>query len=166
MTCQRCKHLTERLQSAHDSTQAFFAQLNPADWDQQIYTDGAAWSVRQVVAHFVMAEDGMARLVAGVVAGGEGVPEDFDLDSYNEYLAQKLAADSPEVLLQKFTAARQQTIEMVNRFDDADLDKLGRHPWLGMAAIEEIIKLMYRHNKIHQREIRAALADLQGFQKP
>ncbi len=37
--------------------------------------------------------------------------------------------------------------------------KVGRGPGSGMgiAAVEEIIKLMYRHNKIHQREIRAAI---------
>jgi len=46
---------------------------------------------------------------------------------------------------------------MVSQFDDPDLEKSGRHPWLGMAQVEEIIKLMYRHNQIHQREIREAL---------
>lgn len=154
---ERCAHLVRRLEGARSSTQTFFENLQPADWEKQIYTEGAAWSIRQVVAHFVMAEDGMARLVAGIVDGGDGVPEDFDLDSYNEYKAKQLENDSPETLLEKFAAARQKTIDLVAGFTDADLGKQGRHPWLGMAAIEEIIKLMYRHNKIHQREIRAAL---------
>ena len=154
---ERCDHLVRRLEDACQSTLEFFKNLKPADWEKQVYTEGAAWSIRQVLAHFVMAEDGMARLVAGVFAGGEGVSEDFDLNSYNEYKAKQIEDDSPETLLKKFSAARQITIDMVAGCNDADLDKEGRHPWLGIAAVEEIIKLMYRHNKIHQREIRAAI---------
>jgi hypothetical protein len=154
---KRSLHLASRLENTSASTQAFFKQLQPEDWYKQVYTDGAAWSVHQVVAHFVMAEDGMARLVAGIVEGGEGTPDDFDLDAYNEYKAQQLADASPETLLEKFSSARQQTIDMITGFTDADLAKKGRHPWLGMAAVEDIIKLIYRHNIIHQREIRAVL---------
>ncbi|MBT3388809.1 MAG: DinB family protein [Chloroflexi bacterium] len=154
---ERCAYLVRRLEDARISTQTFFENLQPADWEKQVYTEGAAWSIRQVVAHFVMAEDGMARLVAGVVEGGDGVPEDFDLDSYNEYKAKQLENNSPEILLEKFAAARQNTIDLVAGFTDGDLVKQGRHPWLGMTAIEAIIKLMYRHNKIHQREIRVVL---------
>jgi hypothetical protein len=30
----------------------------------------------------------------------------------------------------------------------------GRHPFLGRAPLSEIIKIIYRHNQIHLREIR------------
>jgi hypothetical protein len=37
---------------------------------------------------------------------------------------------------------------------DPDLAKLGRHPFLGITSLEDIIKMVYRHNQIHMREIR------------
>ena len=153
----RIKHLCKRLSRSADKSKAYFATLSPGQWDQQIYTEGASWTIKQIMAHFVMAEGGMARLVARIVETGQGVPEDFDLDSYNEYQAGKLENSTPAELLDKFLSAREETIGMVSQFNDEDLEKTGRHPWLGKARVEEIIKLMYRHNQIHQREIREAL---------
>ena len=123
----------------------------------EIYTEGASWTIKQILAHNVMAEDSMLRLVMGIVDGGEGVRKDFDLDAYNEYKVGQTEGLSPEELLHEFTKARQETIRAVSQFADLDLDKQGRHPWLGITHIEEVIKLMYRHNQIHIREIRSAL---------
>ncbi|MBM3145172.1 MAG: DinB family protein [Chloroflexi bacterium] len=153
----RIEHLCHRLRSSAEKSRAFFDELNPSQWTQQIYSEGAAWTAEQILAHFVMAEEGMIRLVAQIVETGVGVPGDFDLDSYNEYQAGKLEGASPSELMARFLAAREKTIQIVTRFEHADLEKSGRHPWLGEAKVEEIIKLMYRHNQIHQREIRAAL---------
>jgi len=154
---ERSEHLCKRLRSSAEKPQVFFRELKPEQWSEQIYTEGASWTVSQIMAHFVMAEDDMMRLIARIVETGEGVPEDFDLDSYNEYKASKLEGGSPDDLLAQFIDAREKTIKMVSNFDNSDLEKTGRHPWLGMAKVEDIIKLMYRHNQIHQREIRAAL---------
>ncbi len=153
----KSEHLCKRLRSSAEKTQAFFQELTPEQWDEQIYTEGASWTISQIMAHFVMAEDGMMRLVARIVETGEGVPEDFDLDSYNEYKASKLDQTSSDELIEKFLEARQKTIQMVSQFNDEDLEKIGRHPFLGIARVEDILKLMYRHNQIHQREIRETL---------
>ena len=153
----RIEHLCKRLRSSAEKSQAFFQELIPQDWDEQIYTEGASWTIKQIMAHFVMAEGGMARLVARIVETGQGVPEDFDLDSYNEYQAGKLENSTPAELLDEFLSTREETIRMVSQFSADDLEKTGRHPWLGIARVEDIIKLMYRHNQIHQREIREAL---------
>ncbi len=153
----RSAHLCKRLRSSLEKSLAFFKALRPEEWAEQIYSEGASWTIKQILAHFVMAEDGMVRLMANIVETGKGVPEDFDLDSYNEYRVNKVGDASSEELLDQFVEAREKTIQMVASFGDEDLEKTGRHPWLGMASVEEIIKLMYRHNQVHQREIRAAL---------
>jgi hypothetical protein len=36
----------------------------------------------------------------------------------------------------------------------ADLERIGRHPFLGVAPLVEMIKLVYRHNGIHIRDAR------------
>lgn len=159
---KRSEHLSKRLRSSATRSKDFFDALNPHQWDVEIYTEGASWTISQIMAHFVMAESSMLRLVERIVETGEGSPENFDLDSYNEYNAGKLEGVSPVEMMDKFLAAREDTIQKVSQFSDEDLEKTGRHPWLGMARIEDIVKLMYRHNQIHQREIRETLEHLNG----
>lgn len=154
---ERSEFLSRRLESSRLKTMAFFQQISDAQWQTKIYTEGASWTLQQILAHNVMAEDSMLRLMQNIIAGGEGVREDFDLDAYNEYKVGKMDGMSPEELLLEFDKARQETIKAVSQFGEADLDKTGCHPWLGVACIEEIIKLMFRHNQIHIREIRSVL---------
>ena len=40
---------------------------------------------------------------------------------------------------------------------DADLQKAGRHAFLGITTLAEMIKMVYRHNQIHYRDLRVAL---------
>jgi hypothetical protein len=42
---------------------------------------------------------------------------------------------------------------------DEDLGREGRHPWLGWDKIGKFLKLVYRHNMIHQRDMRRALEE-------
>ena len=52
---------------------------------------------------------------------------------------------------------KNKTIQLLLELNDSDLAIEGRHPWLGVSPIEEMIKLLYRHNLIHQRDIRKVL---------
>lgn len=150
-------HLVERLHTEGEKTVAFFRALEPIDWGKQVYSEGAQWTVQQVLAHLVSAEASVTRLIQHIVDGGPGVPEDFDLNAYNERKVAELEGLGPADLLERFTALREQTAEMVTRLSQADLERIGRHPFLGMARVADIVKLMYRHNQIHQRELRKAL---------
>lgn len=151
------ERLVARLQSEGEKTLEFFRRLPPQHWEAPVYSDGGCWSVRQILAHFVAAERGIAALIQNVLDGGEGVPEDFDLNAYNERKVSQLEAETIPSLLEQFAAYRQASIQLVARMEAQDLLRQGRHPWLGVAALEEIIQLLYRHNQIHQREIRKAL---------
>jgi hypothetical protein len=153
----KCQHLSRRLQSSLEKTRVFFEKIVTDQWETEIYSEGASWTLKQILVHNVIAEDSMLRLVKGILDGGEGVREDFDLDAYNEYKVDQSEKLTPQELLAEFEHARRETIRVVNGLSDADLETSGRHPWLGVAKIEEIIKLMFRHNQIHIREIRSAL---------
>ncbi len=150
--------LAERLQNEEVKTLEFFRNLNPMNWEQPIYSEGSQWTVRQILAHFVSAEKGIDRLIADVLDGGTGAPEDFDIDVYNERSVANFQDVTLEVLLEQFTQVRRQTIDLVARLDQPDLERIGRHPFLGLSPLVDIIKLIYRHNQIHQREIRKALS--------
>ncbi len=148
--------LVERLRSEGERVKEFF-NLPPDQWNQTIYTDGAAWNVRQVLAHFVASETGMAHLITNILAGGPGSPEDLNIDQYNERSVSKLASLSPADLLDQFGRRRLKTIELVSKMEEADLEKTGRHPFLGITSLREIVKLIYRHQQIHIREMRRIL---------
>jgi hypothetical protein len=150
-------HLSERMLHEGQRSLEFFRLLKPEQWGTLIYTEGTTWEVRDLLAHFVSAEAGVTRLVENILAGGQGAAEDFDLNAYNERKVAGLKQASPDDLLLEFARLREKSAVLVKELDQNDLEKVGRHPWLGITTIGEIIKMMYRHNQIHQRDIRRAL---------
>lgn len=149
--------LAERMRSEGEKTLQFFNNLNVQQWQQTIYAEGALWSVKDLLAHFVATESGMRRLLEDVLSGGAGSPDDFDLNAYNARKVASLKDATPDELLTQFSRLRAASVSLVAGMSADDLNRQGRHPWLGMAPLEDIIKLMYRHNQIHQRDIRRAL---------
>ncbi len=153
------EQLAARMLEEGHKTVAFFQALTPRQMEQTLYTDGARWTVRQALAHFVAAELSMTRLVESILAGGEGTPADFDLNGYNERKVAALQDAPADALLEQFTAARRASAALAARLSAVDLQRIGRHPFLGVAPLGDILQLMYRHNQIHQRDIRKTLAD-------
>jgi len=150
------KRFAERLDLEGQKTLAFFRSLTPHQLDQAVYTDGSCWSGRQILAHFVSTEKAFADLIMDVLQGGPGAPEDFDIDIFNQRQVLSLDLDPP-TLLDRFEFLRGKNAGLVRQMQPADLSRTGRHPFLGEASLEEIIKLLYRHNQIHQRDIRRKL---------
>lgn len=149
--------LAERLRAEGEKSVQFFQSLSKEALEKIIYTDGAAWNARHVLIHFVTAEISLCKLIENIIAGGSGSPEDFDIDGYNRRKVESYAKTSLEDLIADFRVYRERTASLVSQLAEADLARQGRHPFLGMAALSEIIKIIYRHNQIHQREIRQAI---------
>jgi uncharacterized damage-inducible protein DinB len=153
----QCQKIAQRLSDAAQRTQEFFQSIEDDQWYQQVYSEGASWTVRHILAHFVVTEASIARLVKYILEGLPGVPENFDIDKFNEREVKCFSKLPTEMVLQRFLERRAETIEMVSQMEDTDLEKQGRHPWFGIAPVGDMIKLMYRHNQIHQRDIRKVL---------
>ena len=153
----KSEKLVEKLISSGRRTRDFFEAIEGDDWYQQVYTEGANWSVHHILAHFVASEASIVRLIKFILQGNPGVPEGFDIDAYNEKEVNCFAKLPNDMVLQRFMERRGETIELVMELTDDDLAVEGRHPWFGITSIEQMIKLMYRHNQIHQRDIRRAL---------
>jgi uncharacterized protein (TIGR03083 family) len=149
--------LAERLKSEGEKTAAFFAALAPGQWQTLVYTEGAEWTVRNVLAHYVTAEQGFIKLFADICAGGPGARADFDIDRYNASQQAKARDLAPAELVEKFQATRAAMADWVATLSAADLQKQGRHPFLGQTTLAEMIKMVYRHNQIHYRDLRKAL---------
>ena len=146
--------LSGRLIREGEKVLAFFQSLGGEQLDRCVYTDGAEWRVREVLAHFVSTERAFISLIENVLSGGSGAPEGFDIDAYNQ---RKVAAlhdiDVPD-LLEEFRQLRSRTAASVSRLEGDQLQRLARHPYLGVVPLVDIIKLVYRHNQIHLRDVR------------
>jgi hypothetical protein len=149
--------LSHRLKEEGDKTQVFFQALTPIQCEIVIYDEGRPWTIRQVLAHFVSTEMSLGLLIENILAGGEGAPENFDIERFNYSQVTKLGDASLKDLLIQFTQYRAKNIGMVLSMGDDDLARKGRHPFLGVVSIADIIKMIYRHNQIHLRDIKRTL---------
>lgn len=153
----RLHQLLKRLREEGDRTTAAFAGLTPEQWASVIYADGHPWHARDLLAHLLSTERSIQNLLRNVLAGGPGAPPDFDIDAFNQAEVIRLHGRAPADLLAEFTSARADTLTLVSALHTADLDRIGRHPFLGETTLEDILKLLYRHTMLHLRDLRQAL---------
>lgn len=151
--------LVIRLRSEGEAVEGFFARLTPAHWERPVYhNDGAMWCVRDVLAHFIAAEQSFQELIQNVSDDGQGASEDFEIDAFNKRSIAALVGQDAPVLLGQFAMVRERTAAIVNALRSEQLTKRGRHPYLGVTSLDEMIRAIYHHNSLHLRDVRRALA--------
>jgi uncharacterized damage-inducible protein DinB len=149
----------EKLRAEGEKLAAFFANLTEGQWMIDVYTEGTVWTIRNILAHLMTAERAFIKLFENILQGGGGVTEDFVIDRYNASQQEKTKELGPSELLEQYRAVRVDMINFVSSIGDSDLEKIGRHPFLGITTLREMIKMVYLHNQIHYRDIRKALKD-------
>ncbi len=154
---ERSDRLTRRMQEEGEKTLAFFRSIPADKWHTPVYVDGGTWTIHEVLCHFVDTERSLAWVIADVLTGGASAPEGIDIDAHNASHVAELVSWEPAVLLDAFHAARQATIATLQNLPESDLDRMGRHPVLGLKSVEDLIKIMYLHIKGHQRDMQRAL---------
>lgn len=153
------KEIAEKLLAEGEKTLVFFRGIADEDWGRQVYAEGAAWNVRQVFTHVTAAEKDIPLLIENIVNGEEGIAEDFDLDRYNEGRIRKLGEVNEKELFEVFWARRKKVAAQIEGYSEADLEKSGRHPFLGYAPVAGMVRLMHIHVALHIRDIKKALGD-------
>ena len=149
--------IQKRLRDEGDKLLAVFESLTPEQWQMVIYTDGMTWTIKDLLAHQISAEGEFQFYGRDVLSGGEGAPEDFNINAFNNREVAALADRTPHQLLADFRSTRQATIDFVAAVRDDQFTLQGRHPFFGMRTIEDLFKLIYRHNMMHARDIRKVL---------
>ncbi|HLD93874.1 MAG TPA: DinB family protein [Anaerolineales bacterium] len=149
--------LAKTLEAEGVKTVQFFESLAPEQWDTPVYSEGPGWRVQNLLAHFTEVEGSISELIRSIVGGGSGVSEDFDIDRWNAKHTGEISQQDKDWLLAEFVRRRRTTVEMVTTLTDADLEKRGRHPALGITEVKNMVKLMYIHILGHQRDIKRAL---------
>ena len=149
--------LTEKLKTEGERMVAFFSELTDDQWVNEVYTEGATWSIRNVLSHFVTSERGLVKLFERIRATGEGASDDFSIDRYNASQQEKTKDLEPAELLEQYKQVRADSVQWVSGLKDEDLEIKGRHPFLGETVIREMIKMLYLHNQLHYRDVKRAL---------
>jgi hypothetical protein len=149
--------IIKELEDSAKQTVAFYNSLSEQQLDTQVYQNDPSWNVQQVLAHFITIEQSMQWLFRNIIDGGPGSPEDFDVDRFNRTQPQKLQNLSLAELLEDFTAVRRQTIAMVAKMTDTDLDREGRHAYHGHGTLARFVRWAYEHARIHEADMRRAL---------
>lgn len=153
----RKTRIMKRLADEGAKVAEFFRGLGPTAWEQQVYTSGGLWRAREVLCHFVSAETTFAHYGRDILAGGPGAPEDLVIDDFNEAQVGGMAERDPGGLIAEFSQRRAETVAIVQKMTEGDLDCIGRHPWFGRVPLEDMLRLVYRHNMIHARDVKKAL---------
>jgi len=97
-------------------------------------------------------------MIADILKGGPGAPAGVDIDAINAAEVAALTRFTPAELIDKLAAMRAQTVALVASFSDADLDRRGHHPVLGDISLDDFVKLIYRHDRMHMRDVQHALS--------
>lgn len=149
--------LAEKLKSEGDKFISIFSGLANAQWNQEVYTEGATWTIRNVLSHFVTSERGLLKLFEQIRQGGPGAADDFSIDRYNAAMQARTEEATPQELIEQYREVRANAIRWVSGLAESDLEITGRHPYLGHTAIRDMIKMLYIHNLDHYRDMRKAL---------
>lgn len=149
--------LAEKLISEGDRFVSIFTGLTDDQWQKEIYTEGATWTIRSVLAHFVTSERGLLKLFENIRQGGAGASEDFSIDRYNAAMQARTQELTPQELLEQYKSTRAETVAWTLGLSEHDLEKQGRHPFMGMSTIRDMLKILYIHNLNHYRDMKKVL---------
>jgi len=149
--------LAQKLKTEGDKVVAIFSGIPDDQWSQQVYTEGATWTIRNILAHFVTAERGLVKLFEQIRLGGAGAADDFSIDRYNAAMQERTKDLTPQELLEQYKQVRSHSVAWVSGLKVNELEIIGRHPFLDMTTIREMIKLLYIHNQTHYRDMKKAM---------
>ncbi|MBI5946134.1 MAG: DinB family protein [Chloroflexi bacterium] len=150
--------LAEKLKSEGQKFVGIFSALTDDQWNVEVYTEGTTWTIRNVLAHFVTSERGLVKLFEQIRQGGAGVADDFSIDRYNDAQQQKTKEFTPAELLEQYKSVRENSVAWVSGLRESELEIQGRHPFLQMTTLREMVKMLYLHNQIHYRDLKKVLS--------
>ncbi|MFW5708985.1 MAG: DinB family protein [Chloroflexota bacterium] len=126
-------------------------------WDEQVYSDGLQWTVRQLVIHLADADKGHNNQVMNIAQGRDIIPEDFDIERYNRRVTEKNAEKSADQARAELVESRAQLMTWLDELDESSLDTQGRHATLRVMTVEQILGVLSNHERDHARDIAQVL---------
>jgi hypothetical protein len=151
----------EQLQQILTDSNAYVNRVLDAvgdGWDTQIYSDGAAWTARQLLTHLVISNQGLNAQAMGIAEGREIIPPDFDVQRYNKRSVEKRADLTIEDARVSLNETRAALLGWMTTLDDGALDREGRHASLQIMSVAALLQQIADHERAHADDIARVLA--------
>ncbi len=103
-------NLAEKLKSEGEKFTSIFIGLTEEQWKTEVYTEGATWTIRNVLSHFVTSERALIKLFEQIRQGGAGSSEDFSIDRYNAAMQARTKELTPGELLEQYKTIRAESV--------------------------------------------------------
>jgi len=153
---ERKTTIREKLAAERQKLLNFLEGLEEDDWT--LPTDCDPWTVRDLLAHLVGAEVSQQGLIQMWLDGNTAMHPEFDIDRWNAGQLRRRQDRSVAQLLDELDAARQETLNLLDRLTEEQLDLTGEHPFWGPGtSIEQVIRGIYRHERLHLQDMQKAL---------
>ena len=155
----RSAALRKQLETHHAELLVMLGSLQPEQMHSAVYAHGTAaeWTVQALLAHMANAAEGMLQIAQAVARGGNPVPEDWDVDRWNQSQVRKDAAEPAASLISRIQKAHASWIEFVGVVSDLELERMGRHPIGRTLSVKQMVQTHALHQVQHIRELAAAL---------
>ncbi len=149
---ERKQQLKAALQQARERLLAALEQIGERS-EEQIYTDGAGWTLRQLAIHLLISERGIARVIQGIYNGENPISPDYDVDRYNQRSVEKQADMPLADAIAGLKAAREEFLTWLDAADEAKLDVVARHPLQDHIPLWQFIERQAQHEQMHAEDI-------------
>jgi hypothetical protein len=156
MTRERIEAHVEKLNQARQFLLATLSKIAERG-DEQIYSDGAQWTVRQLAIHILIADKGHNAMILGAARGESIIPEDYDLERFNKRSVDKSAEMTLEQVEAGLIHTRAELLTWLAEQNDSVLDKQARHATLRIMSISQMLDIMAWHETTHSTDIRKHL---------
>jgi len=153
---ERIQRIKADLAEARHDLNHVFDQVGDR-WETPVYSDGAAWTVRQLAIHLMITDKGHNNMIKAIANGEETIPADFDLERFNKRSVEKRAETPIEEVRAGLAAAAAERNAWLDTIDDGTLDKTGRHGTMRILSVEQILGVVASHDRDHGRDIARVL---------
>ncbi|MDM8520643.1 DinB family protein [Anaerolineales bacterium HSG6] len=136
---------------------SYLETLTPEQWEQEVFSEGNQWTVRDIITHLVEAETGLSIQIHKIRAGRETLPQGFDLDRWNAGVKKRMGDLTPAQLLQGLEEVRQKTLERLKTIESHEWELSGEHPSFGVVSVEKYYQIIAGHQRQHLIDIQSAL---------
>ena len=159
MTLSERKHtLHDHLIHTREHLLEVIGQLQPDDWEKVVQSTEGGWTVKQALLHLATSETGQIGTGKAIAAGQPTVPDDFDLNRYNNRQVEKNKDKQPAEILFGMAESRQKLLALLEEVPDEALDKRGKHARGDVISLEQLFYRIGEHEADHTVEIKRALA--------
>ncbi len=157
MSDDRKRRIRDHLNHTREELLEVVGRLTPADWETPVQAEDRHWTTKQMMLHLATSETGQIATGKAIVSRQPTIPEDFDLNRYNNRQVEKNKDKQLPEILFGLAESRQKLLAFLDEVAEEDLDKRGRHARGDVLSLEQLFYRIGEHEAEHAAIIQKAL---------